>query len=117
MHPESHYGTPDFDNADGRLDNTAAFYDRESGALETVAQMHQAAEADDVDQEARAFAEGAPTPLMAGTFAIYEDGKGGYVLVAQRDGEAAPDRKHIPGALVKVLTGGLLGRKLGNLLG
>ncbi len=63
-------------------------------------------------------------PVAAGTFAIYEDGQGGYVLVTQMPSavtEENPEgvaRKHIPGALVKMATGGgLLGRRLGSLFG
>lgn len=58
-----------------------------------------------------------PTPVLAGTFAIYEDGKGGYVLVTDtvQHGE---DRRHIPAAMVKLATGGgLVSRRLAGLLG
>lgn len=54
------------------------------------------------------------TPLLAGTFAIYEDGKGGYVLVTNTD-EHGTQRKHIPGALVKMMNGNsLVGRLFGG---
>lgn len=42
------------------------------------------------------------SPVMAGTFAIYEDGSGGYVLVTDT-GLGGTDRRHIPGALIKMV--------------
>lgn len=58
-----------------------------------------------------------PTPALAGTFAIYEDGNGGFVLVTETD-QHGTMRKHVPAALVKMATGGgMLGRKLGGLFG
>lgn len=36
-----------------------------------------------------------PIPVIAGTFAIYEDGKGGYVFVADTTQHGVM-RKHIP---------------------
>lgn len=58
-----------------------------------------------------------PAPMLAGTFAIYEDGQGGYVLVTD-----TPDhgmmRKHIPAGLVKLATGGgMVSRKLAGIFG
>jgi hypothetical protein len=44
-----------------------------------------------------------PVPALAGTFALYEDGVGGFVLVTDVGGEVT--RKHIPGALVKMALG------------
>ncbi len=58
-----------------------------------------------------------PEPVIAGTFALYEDGEGGFVLVTQTERHGI-DRKHIPKALVKMATGGgILGRRLGSLFG
>jgi hypothetical protein len=51
------------------------------------------------------------TPVIAGTFAIYEDGHGGFVLVT--DTEHGTDRKHIPSTFVKLALRGGLGRFLG----
>ena len=45
-------------------------------------------------------AEPGPIPALAGTFVIYEDGKGGYVLVVDVGGEVT--HKHIPAAMVKM---------------
>lgn len=50
-----------------------------------------------------------PVPAIAGTFAIYEDGSGGYVLVTDTT-EHGTMRKHIPATIVK-----LMGGKLGSL--
>lgn len=41
-----------------------------------------------------------PTPVLAGTFAIYHDGDGGFVLVT--DTGEGPQRKHIPAAIIKL---------------
>lgn len=42
-----------------------------------------------------------PQPLAAGTYAVYDDTAGGYVLViGTREGET--HRKHLPGHLVKM---------------
>ncbi len=42
-----------------------------------------------------------PDPLFAGTYAIYDDGHGGYVLVAKtREGQE--HRKHLPAGMVKM---------------
>lgn len=49
-----------------------------------------------------------PAPVIAGTFAIYEDGRGGYVLVTDTEAHGI-SRQHIPGALIKLAGGGLLG--------
>jgi hypothetical protein len=52
-----------------------------------------------------------PVPAIAGTFAIYEDGHGGYVLVTETE-QHGIIRKHIPGALLKLankLSGGFGG--------
>jgi hypothetical protein len=56
--------------------------------------------------------EAQPAPALAGTFAIYEDGQGGFVLVT--DTGTGPDRKHIPGGLIKmVMKTGALGKLFG----
>jgi hypothetical protein len=53
---------------------------------------------------------------MAGTFAVYEDGKGGYVLVTDVGGDVT--RKAIPAALVKMATGnGVLAGRMRALMG
>lgn len=42
-----------------------------------------------------------PEPIAAGTYAVYDDTAGGYVLViGTREGET--HRKHLPGHLVKM---------------
>jgi len=57
-----------------------------------------------------------PTPFMAGTFALYEDGHGGYVLVTQVNDEIT--RKHIPAGIVKLAMGnGLVARQMRSLMG
>lgn len=59
----------------------------------------------------------APTPAIAGTFAIYEDGQGGFVLVTETP-EHGVIRKHIPRALIKLVSGGgLLGGRIAGLFG
>lgn len=59
-----------------------------------------------------------PAPVAAGTFAIYEDGHGGYVLVADMPAHGGITRRHIPAAIVKMATGsGILARRLGGLIG
>lgn len=51
--------------------------------------------------------------VMAGTFVIYDDGKGGLVLVVT-DPEGNVTRKHIPAAVVGMARGGgLMGRMFG----
>lgn len=71
---------------------------------------------------AQIAAQDGPPPVFAGTFAIYADGSGGYVLVvAHADGTT--DRKHIPAAMVKLAQSGFLekvssgGGFLGKLIG
>lgn len=57
-----------------------------------------------------------PLPTLAGTFAIYDDGHGGFVLVTDVGGDVT--RKHIPAAIVKMATGGgVLGGQLRKLMG
>ena len=48
--------------------------------------------------DVRSRGEPGPIPALAGTFVIYEDGKGGYVLVVDVGGEVT--HKHIPAAMV-----------------
>ncbi len=56
-------------------------------------------------------------PMLAGKFAIYEDGKGGFILMTETEGHGV-QRKHIPAALVKLATSpGILGRKFAGILG
>lgn len=53
-----------------------------------------------------------PAPVVAGTFAVYEDGGGGIVLVV--DTGDGPQRKHIPAALIKLaMRTGALGKVFG----
>lgn len=54
-----------------------------------------------------------PAPLIAGTFALYDDAQGGFVLVTQTT-EHGLNRRHIPSGMVKLASklaqgGGLLG--------
>lgn len=57
-----------------------------------------------------------PVPVLAGTFALYDDGKGGYVLVTDVGGETT--RKAIPAALVKMATGnGAVSKHVRRLMG
>lgn len=62
--------------------------------------------------------QGAPEPAISGTFAIYEDGKGGYVLVTDSAQLGGVTHKHLPRALIKMMSGaaGRLGG-LGALFG
>lgn len=66
--------------------------------------------------EEAAPAQDAPQPLYAGTYAVYDDGKGGVVLVlAQSTGETA--HRHIPAGLLKMAEkfgGGGLGALFGG---
>lgn len=54
-----------------------------------------------------------PAPLIAGTFALYDDGQAGFVLVTETTDHGL-NRRHIPAGMVKLATklaqgGGLLG--------
>lgn len=61
---------------------------------------------------------GEPQALASGTFAVYEDGAGGFVLVTNMPDHGGVARRHIPSALVKMVTGGgMLSRKLGGIFG
>jgi hypothetical protein len=56
-----------------------------------------------------------PVPVIAGTFAIYEDGRGGFVLVTDTE-QHGQRRDHIPSAVVRLASGGgLIGRKFKGL--
>jgi hypothetical protein len=58
-----------------------------------------------------------PVAMLAGTFAIYEDGAGGFVLVTETT-EHGVQRKVIPAALVKMATGGgVFARRFAGLFG
>jgi hypothetical protein len=60
--------------------------------------------------------EPGPIPVIAGTFALYDDGNGGYVLVYDVDGEVT--RKAIPAALVKMATGdGAMSKTMRRMMG
>ncbi len=55
-----------------------------------------------------------PEPLLHGTFALYPDGAGGFVLVTETDAHGV-NRKHIPSAMVRLAMkaingGGLLAK-------
>lgn len=57
-----------------------------------------------------------PAPMLAGTFAVYEDGQGGFVLVTQTE-QHGVDRRHIPAGLVKMAMGnGIVGKTLGRFM-
>ena len=61
-------------------------------------------------------ADSAPDCVIAGTFAIYLDGKGGYVLVTDTR-EHGIQRQHVPHAMVKLADklGGVGGKLAGFL--
>ena len=77
-------------------------------AIEAHPDQHDfAAAAPERDEEAAADTPAAaappsgPEPLAAGTYAVYDDGKGGYVLVlGTREGET--HHKHLPSHIVKM---------------
>ena len=56
-------------------------------------------------------------PLIAGTVAIYPDGKGGLVMVFLPDGAEEPIRKRIPAGLLKMMSGGPVGGSLRSIFG
>jgi len=61
----------------------------------------------------------APTPAVAGTFAIYQDSDGGLVLVADIVGRG-PVRRKVPAAMVQMMTGergGVVGKLLRRTFG
>ena len=83
--------------------------------------------APDADDEAQAAipaagpppdAPPAPVPLFAGTYAIYDDGHGGIVMVLQpKEGDVLT--KHIPAAMIKMAEkfGGMGGAGIAGLFG
>lgn len=62
---------------------------------------------------AQVAVQAGPPPVFAGTFAIYEDGTGGYVLVVQHE-DGSTDRKHIPSAMVKLAQSGFMEKMTGS---
>ena len=59
-----------------------------------------------------------PVPMCAGTFAIYEDGLGGFMLVTDMPNHGGVAKRHIPAALVKMATGGgMISRRFAGLFG
>lgn len=56
-------------------------------------------------------------PLIAGTVAIYADGKGGLVMVFLPDGAEEPIRKRIPGSMLRMMSGGPLGKSFAGMFG
>jgi len=62
-----------------------------------------------------------PVPLLAGSFALYDDGQGGFILVTKTVQQGV-NRAHIPRKLVKLGTalsggkegGGFFGRLVGG---
>lgn len=59
----------------------------------------------------------APLAMLEGTFAIYQDGHGGFVLVTDTV-QHGTDRRHIPAAMVKLATGGgMISRRLAGMFG
>lgn len=70
-----------------------------------------------IDQGGAGVEPANPKAMLAGTFAIYEDGRGGFVLVTDTT-EYGERRNHIPAAMVKVVSGGgLIGSRLRGLFG
>jgi hypothetical protein len=60
----------------------------------------------------------APTPLIAGTFAIYQRPDGGLELVTDVEGRGT-ERRTVPAAVVKMAAGGSgpVGKMLGKMFG
>lgn len=90
----------------------------EIDASRARAEQNAAEQAAGEQDPAKAAAGAAPpVALFEGTFAIYPDGQGGYVLVTDT-AEHGTDRRHIPAAMVKLATGGgIIGRRLAGLFG
>lgn len=64
---------------------------------------------DDAPGSALLAPDPGPIPISMGTYAIYNDGSGGFVLVATADG--VEHKKHIPAKLVKLISGtGAIGK-------
>jgi hypothetical protein len=56
-----------------------------------------------------------PKLLIGGTFAIYEDGRGGLVLVTDVEGRGE-ERRAVPAAVIKMMTGhGPVARMMGKM--
>lgn len=55
----------------------------------------------EAELDALAARPAGPDPLIHGTFALYADGAGGFVLVTETDAHGV-NRKHIPRAMVKL---------------
>lgn len=57
-------------------------------------------------------------PMAWGRFSIYEDGKGGFVLITDMPEHGGERRQHIPHTLVKLVSGGgMLGKRFSGLFG
>ncbi len=54
-----------------------------------------------------------PRPVFAGTFAIYQDGRGGFMLVVQHE-DGTIDQKHIPAGMVKLAQSGFMEKMMGG---
>lgn len=73
---------------------------------------------DEQGQEVVAEKKAEPVLMCQGTFAIYEDGQGGFMLVTDMPDHGGVARRHIPAALVKMASGGgMLSRKFAGLFG
>lgn len=57
-----------------------------------------------------------PTPLLAGTFAVYQTPDGGFVLVTDIPGRGQ-ETKVIPGKMVRLVTSGVGSKMFGSLFG
>lgn len=57
-----------------------------------------------------------PAPLAAGTFALYPTGDGGLVLVTDVEGRGV-ERRAVPGALLRMMGAGKMGRLMSGLFG
>lgn len=70
---------------------------------------HAVPDAPERDPEHDAAVPAAPAPLAAGTYAVYPDGAGGFMLVLGMAGESEPFQHHIPAAMIKMakMAGGL----------
>lgn len=69
------------------------------------------------ESEQAAAGAAPPVAMLEGTFAIYQDGHGGFVLVTDTV-QYGTDRRHIPAAMVKLATGGgIISRRLAGMFG
>lgn len=58
-----------------------------------------------------------PEPIQQGTYKLYETPDGGYVLVVTTQ-EGEIKRTHVPGAIMKMITGdGFISKKLAKMMG